>query len=833
MNLYDYFKENINVNKIRSFSDDMYDMALVRYVMKEASSLFYRNYTFFLNKENLKDRDSIYNKDIDIDLSNIQDFSIVCKSYCAILKEILKQTYDIDSELISEYNGRFKHVDLLIKTKNGNNYIVDPLTDLIEMQTGMRTNNFASKEHYENSYTKVLDNVSFLLEDQLEQIDDKIGYKNDSIYLNESLDNLKTDFNNFEEFLQKNDSIAIELLGNKYDGKKLSSDEKIDLKLKYISKYLNNRKNLNGFVELVIFSNIVIKSIFSEEEQNKLKAYNFFVDEEDLQNPELVKVLESSENRKRGRVISFNGKNYIFSLNQNTLEYNDEEWKKIIKENNIFIKPEYPVQLLKYIKANGADRNIVHNNEFLKLFSKFETALLNNGKTLEDIKNDNIIIQGDTILTKFGDKYISYKMEEGNLVVRDYKNNQKHIVFYEDEGRNISYKKEPILKDNEKLHLYEFDSNGLFDLDNVSEIENLVAPLKNGKYLSRNASYYSAKTYSELSSKRQELKDILTEEPSKKNFVILEYLANISAKVYFEELKKKIENEDNHVLQAKKCLEEDCENIVRFFNNKPLLKPIYDLPQGNDRVLERHIEMDNKQILYLFCSNLQFKKPKHVITPGLGSIFVGPLLKSMYGFDYSNILFSLYSKDEKLRNISEQKEFDELCSDDVWRTTSNELLLIDDNVGSCNTMNSIRKQLKERGKTCKFGAIKYNWNFYNQVKHGELDHPTFDINQVDFLTILDDPGYWIMRDSIQALKEEGADTYVQVMKSEGLRKEEVPDILFLMELAEKHSQSAGVDIYDMESGNIKKSSAFLCRKLKEQIKDITKDVLCKDRCRDE
>ena len=59
--------------------------------------------------------------------------------------------------------------------------------------------------------------------------------------------------------------------------------------------------------------------------------------------------------------------------------------------------------------------------------------------------------------------------------------------------------------------------------------------------------------------------------------------------------------------------------------------------------------------------------------------------------------------------------------------------------------NELLKQGKERGKTCRFGAIKYNWNFYNQVKHGELDHPTFDINEVDFLTILDDPGYWIMR----------------------------------------------------------------------------------------
>ena len=313
MNLYDYFKENIQMNRIKDFNGDTYELALVRYVMKEASKLFYRNYTFFLNKENINDRDAIYNKEID--LSNIQDFSIVCKSYCDILRELLKQIYEIDCEVISAYNDRFRHVDLLIKTKEGNNYIVDPLTDLIEMQVALRTNNFASKKYYENSYVGILDNVKFLTEDELEQIDDKIGYKNDTVYLDDSLRNLKIDFYNFEEFLQKNESIAIELLGNKYDGRKLSGDEKIDLKLKYISNHLNNRRYLNGFVELVMFSDIVIKSVFSEEEQKKIKAYSFFIDEEDLQNLELDKILKSSENRKRGRVISCNGKNYIFSLN--------------------------------------------------------------------------------------------------------------------------------------------------------------------------------------------------------------------------------------------------------------------------------------------------------------------------------------------------------------------------------------------------------------------------------------------------------------------------------------------------------------------------------------
>ena len=221
----------------------------------------------------------------------------------------------------------------------------------------------------------------------------------------------------------------------------------------------------------------------------------------------------------------------------------------------------------------------------------------------------------------------------GNLVFKEYGKNLKHTVLYQDEGRNISNITEQILKENERLHLYEFDSNGIFDLEDATGIENLVSPLRNGRYLSRNSSFYEAKTYSELSDDRKKLSKLLTEDFSKRNFVILEYLANSSAKVYFEELKKKIENQYNQVIEAQKCFEEDCANIVRFFKNEPLQNIRYDLPDGKSKILERHIELDNKQILYMFCSNLKFNTPKHIITPGLGSIFVGPMLKSMYGFE--------------------------------------------------------------------------------------------------------------------------------------------------------------------------------------------------------
>lgn len=443
MNLYNFFKDNIELDRIKDFCGDMYELALVRYVMKEASKFFYRDYTFFLNKENIKDRDDLYNKKIDI--SDEKDFSIVCKSYCDVIKELLKQLYGIDSEIISAFDDRFRHVDLMIKTKSGKKYIVDPLTDLVEMQVGLRTNNFTSKKYYESFYAKILEDISFLTDEGLEQIDNRIGYKNDSIYLDEYLDRLRINLDNPEMLLKDNEQIAITLLGSKYDGRQLLDNEKIELKLKYICNYLNNRRYINGFVDLIMFSKITIKKLFSEEEQKRFNFQSFFVDETDLNNKELENIIQNTGTRKRGCVINFNGKNYIFSLNQDTLIKNDDEWQDMVEKNKIFIKAEYHVQLLKYLKSNGADRNIVHNNEFLRLFNRFETYLLNRGETLEDIKN-NIVIKDDAIITKLNNRFITYSIEDNHLVVRDFGKNKKYSIFYEDEGRNISYRIEPILE---------------------------------------------------------------------------------------------------------------------------------------------------------------------------------------------------------------------------------------------------------------------------------------------------------------------------------------------------------------------------------------------------
>lgn len=428
MNLYRYIKQNIKLEEIEKLNEDKFELAITRNVLKKLSNIFYRDYTFFLNKENLVDRKGIYNKMIDI--KDVKEFSIVCKTYCEIIKNILKENYDIDSELISPFSDEFRHIDLLITTKTGKRYIVDPLSDLVEMQVGLKTNNFASKTYYDKSYKEIYKEISFLTDEELEQIDDKIGYKNGSKYLDDKLEELKKYFNNS--------------MGQSSDSKN-ENNEIIGDKLKYICEHLNNRNKVNGIVDLVMYINIVISKIFSKEEQSKIQVLSFFAEEKDIVNKEFGKILDKKDERNRGVAIKANNRYFIVGLNSYFKEYNSNEWNDIVNENKIFVRPKFNVMLLDYLKKNGADRNIVHNNEFLRLFSIFEKHLIKSGKKIEDIIRDNLVIRNGAILTKADGERILYKIEDYNLVVEDYTRNIKDRILFQDEGRNIQHKKEKLL----------------------------------------------------------------------------------------------------------------------------------------------------------------------------------------------------------------------------------------------------------------------------------------------------------------------------------------------------------------------------------------------------
>ena len=313
----------------------------------------------------------------------------------------------------------------------------------------------------------------------------------------------------------------------------------------------------------------------------------------------------------------------------------------------------------------------------------------------------------------------------------------------------------------EKLNLSDFDILGVIMLQDVNGIEKYVTPvIEKGKkvgYLSRSREYYNVKTMTELLSSREELKTKLTTKLSKRNFVILENMLNCSAKVYFKKFEEYIrENKDPRLLEqvqrAKECFDEDMENILHILegNGEIYSDPLKALPAGDENSEKRAIEMDNKGILYIVAKSMKITKSPNtvqVLNPGYGSLDIGPMLKAMYGFDYTNLLKNRYIEETM---CLEDAPLRATASNDEIFNPKKTLLLIDDNIGTGLTMREVKEKLKSEGiDNFMSGAVQFNWRNYYRISVGDKkDIPRFEINNFDFVSPLNYAGHKLYKHAI-------------------------------------------------------------------------------------
>lgn len=311
----------------------------------------------------------------------------------------------------------------------------------------------------------------------------------------------------------------------------------------------------------------------------------------------------------------------------------------------------------------------------------------------------------------------------------------------------------------EKLKLQDFDILGILELKDIQGIEKFVTPIKDEEgrtksYLSRSKEYYNVKTMSELAICREELQHLLTRECSKRNFVILENMLNCSGKVYFKNFEKYIK----YKVQGNNCIEVDLGNR---------------LPGGDENSEQRPIEMDNKAILYMFAKSLsQAKDPDkvEVVTPGYGGIYIGPMLKAMYGYDYTNLLKSKYVEEAtKLDHVDVR----ELTSSQRPFEEGKKVLLLDDNVGTGATLKETKEALVNAGiRNIKMGAVQFNWRNYYRVSVGEKkDIDRFETSDFDIITPINYAGHKLYRNAKNLLLSSGGADYIKYLESKAYRKE--------------------------------------------------------------
>ncbi|MCI8471320.1 MAG: hypothetical protein HFJ35_07750 [Clostridia bacterium] len=341
MNLYEYLEKNIDKAKIQEFNDDEYEIALVRYVLMQTARIFYRNRLFFLDEEQIKIRHLIYNEQIDI--RNINSYDIVCSSYCRILQEVLKNKYTIQTELLEADRDEFKHIVMRLITSKGNRYLIDPLMDLTNMKTRMKTHNFATIEKDSNNpYIRIqIDGLKYIDDGTIRRIDEKIGY----------------------------------LENNKY--------------------------------------------------------------KDDIQDKEILNALEKIQNRNRGLLIECGDIVIAFFMNSmRYLKIDKVKWKRLEKNNKIFVKRKILINEYKYLNELELETNILDHKEFLKIFKTIEEKAIKNSDNIGEFidvskKRDSIAINYD--------KLLEFKIENNFLVVFNKTDSIKTIIEFTDEGRKVQY----------------------------------------------------------------------------------------------------------------------------------------------------------------------------------------------------------------------------------------------------------------------------------------------------------------------------------------------------------------------------------------------------------
>ncbi len=297
----------------------------------------------------------------------------------------------------------------------------------------------------------------------------------------------------------------------------------------------------------------------------------------------------------------------------------------------------------------------------------------------------------------------------------------------------------------EDLALKDFDLLGMIELEDVSGIEDLVTAIGNGNktYISRAYPFWHQYTCTEASNFREELKAMLPFVASggKKAFVILDYMANLSGKVYFQQIVRAIDRPDSaKVDKAKACLKNDIKNLINLFEGKKIVidkRPENTLPYGDDLIAKRNIECNNHALLYTYAKSFNPPKDYKILNTGLGGIFIGPYLNNIYGVEWTNMYKSKYINE---RNPCENQDFmRSLIRPEIFENKN--ILLLDDNSGTGDTIREIKLKLLEHGYNVKIGAVQYNWINFFRVGIGEKNIPRFDPTTIDYLTYFNYPGH--------------------------------------------------------------------------------------------
>lgn len=416
----------------KNLSEDEIEIAMARKLEILILPIVRRNLKFFYAGGDLKGKAKAYRENLAKD--EIQkvletrngNIATVCKPFCETVAEILNDN-GITAETVSCDTDMFKHTDVLITTKNGKKYIINYLEDMENIQSKMKTPDFASQKYYERRYKKFenglttdgkdLKGISFLTQEELAKIDTNLGYKKYGMYMDDVIQQIKNEFSNFREVMADNTWIAKQAelekkaeeksfeekeklkkeIFDKY--KNMTKEEETEAKLDWLFSYFNDRMDIKGHADFVMYySRLLLKEVLTEEEYRSITRYDCYADTKNIPKDSKIKDILDSDNpdnsvKSRFCMIDLGNKLYAFSTKPNSyIKLDKNELEELEKYANIS-KTEKPSDLMLYLCDRGNALPLVFHPLGSKLLNERAELIdkdLNDEdrkKAIEDLSN--------------------------------------------------------------------------------------------------------------------------------------------------------------------------------------------------------------------------------------------------------------------------------------------------------------------------------------------------------------------------------------------------------------------------------------------------------------
>lgn len=257
-------ENKIDLNKIiENMPKDLSTIEKARYIYIELCKLFIYDENYVTGDENVKH--AIFEKEPDAD--NIEDNKIVCSSLSRLCIQMLKK---VGIKAAGIYmNGRYEgHMAVVMQIEDEKYYHLNPTADLMQIKQGFRTMGFCSRPA-DGPRLAFAEDFSTISEEEIKEMDDKLRYTYNGLYMDEIVNMLSEEMCNIEYIRE-----YIKTHHPEIDVNTVPTTDFLKYKLEFLVNYINNFcKDLSGTEKRDLLYSIADTG-FTEGEHKKFGKFH-------------------------------------------------------------------------------------------------------------------------------------------------------------------------------------------------------------------------------------------------------------------------------------------------------------------------------------------------------------------------------------------------------------------------------------------------------------------------------------------------------------------------------------------------------------------------------